>query len=377
MKIGIVTEYFYPTIGGITENIYHFALGLIRRGHDFRIITARREPPEDIDPEVVSRMIYIGRSIPTAQNGSIGRTSLGVGMHRRMREVLRSERFDIIHAHAPIFPMLPAVANREQNAPYVGTFHTCVGESNLLRAFSFAIEPALDRMAGRVAVSKCCAEEMERFFGRKFDVIPNGVDIGWWETDDPRFEKFDDGKVNILFLGRTDIRNGLDVLLHAYERVKAKRPNTRLIVVGGGPLLKYFRSSVPRSIAQDVHFEGPAHDTRPRYMKTADVLCFLPSIASFGITILEGMSAGKAMVASDIEPFRALVKDGESALLVDPLDVGRTAKAILRLVDDAGMRKGLGERARRAVEPYSWDRLTETQLSYYRNILRTGRGTPA
>jgi phosphatidylinositol alpha-mannosyltransferase len=369
MKIGIVTEYFYPTIGGITENIYNFALHLLKRSRDFRIITAYRPIPDHVDKEVRRRIIFIGRSMPVAFNGSVGRVSTGTGLTRKMREVLKSEKFDIIHGHSPLFPTLPLIANLQQNAPYVGTFHTCMEGHGFFKFFDPLLTKALSRMAGRIAVSDTCAAENRELFSRHFDVIHNGVDVDWWQTDDPPYAKFNDDKTNILFLGRPDIRNGLDYLIRAFELIKKRCPKTRLIIVGGGPLLKFFKQMVPHDIADDVHFEGNADVTRPRYLKSAHVFCFLPAIASFGITVLEGMASGKAMVVSDIEAFRALVKQDESALLVNPHDENTIADAVCRLVENPELREKLGHNARHTVWPYSWEHITEQHLEYYENIL--------
>ncbi len=374
MKIGIVTEYFYPTIGGITENVYNFALHLLKRKREFKIITAYRKPSPFIDPEIAKRMVYMGCSIPVAFNDSIGRISAGYGLSRKMRELLQAEKFDIIHTHSPIFPTLPLLANMQQNAPVVGTFHTCTGGHAYFTAYGGRIRKMLERMAGRIAVSDVCARENRRYFPVHFDIIPNGVDVDWWKNGTPLPERFNDGKINILFMGRPDMRNGLDTLIRAYRIVKARYPLTRLIVVGGGPLLAFFKSMVPSEIERDVHFEGTADVTRPHYLRTADIFCFLPTIASFGITVLEGMAAGKAMVVSDIEPFRALVKDGESSLLAPPGDATAIASAICRLVEDPSLRERLGHNARHAVWPYSWEHVTEQHLEYYEDILEKGTG---
>ena len=370
MKIGIVTEYFYPTLGGITENIYHFSKELLRLGHDFRIITGEGEEPGPMDPEVRERMLFLGKSIPVFFNGSCGRATVGRDLSRRMRKLFAREGFDIIHTHSPMFPTLPMVANLQADAPVVGTFHTCTGRDLIYyRIYAKPAQQLIDRMAGRIAVSKCCARENNDFFEGHFDVIPNGVDVGWWSKGARRIERFDDGVTNILFLGRPDRRNGLDSLISAFSGVHAERPDTRLIIVGDGPLRFHFEKQVPREMRGAVHFVGSANGERPDYLATADVFCFLPSIASFGITILEGMSAGKAIIASDIEAFRDLIADGKSGLLCPPNDEETLKAAILRLVDDRELRARLGKAARAGVDRYDWPRVAEEHIEYYRNIL--------
>ena len=110
-------------------------------------------------------------------------------------------------------------------------------------------------------------------------------------------------------------------------------------------------------------------ETRPDYLASAHAFCFTPTIASFGITILEGMSAGRAIVASDIEAFRALLTDGESALLVKPGEVGELTRALERLIADDEMREQLAATAALRVERYDWKRVAEMQIAYYRRLV--------
>lgn len=369
MKIGIVTEYFYPTLGGITENVYHFSQELLRLGHDFRIITGFRGEPEGLPPEIRQRMIFLGRSIPVFFNGSCGRLTFGRSLARRMGEILRSERFDITHVHSPLFPILPIVANSQATSPVIGTFHTCMNNRIYYRLYNRPAQALISHMAGRIAVSKCCAEENQRFFDADFQVIPNGVDVGWWSNSTSVIDRFDDGKINILFLGRPDTRNGLDTLIESFSTVHRQMPKARLIIVGDGPLSFYFRGLVPSDLHDSVVFEGAANERRRDYLASAHIFCFTPTIASFGITILEGMSAKKAIVASDIEAFRALLRDGESALLVPPKDANALAGAILRLAADAALRNKLATRAFADVPQYDWHRVANLHLEYYHRVL--------
>lgn len=369
MKIAIVTEYFYPTLGGITENIYHFSRELLRRGHDFRIITGFGGDPGDIDPEVKSRTIFVGKSVPIFFNGSCGRYTAGFGLTKKIRNIFREERFDIVHVHSPMFPTLPAIANIQASAPIVATFHTCTGgDLFYYRMYGGRTQKLADRMAGRIAVSECCARENRRYFDGRFDVIPNGVDVGWWQNAQ-KIKKYDDGRTNILFLGRPDKRNGLDTLIAAFRQVHAKYPDTRLLVVGDGPLRFHFEKIVSDEIRNAVEFTGASNGTRPSFLASADIFCFTPAIASFGVTILEGMSAGKAIVASDIEAFRSLVKNNESALLVPPKNANAMAAAIVKLVEDKYLRERLGRAAFSAVQMYDWSHVAKAQIDYYNEIL--------
>ncbi len=368
MKVGIVTEYFYPTLGGITENVFHMASKLIAQGVDVRIITGKKGGQPCPDKEIASRVINIGHSVPTFFNGSCGVVTVGFGLSRKMRNMLAVENFDLLHLHSPIFPTLPPIANMRFDGPMAATYHTCTNNTLLYRFFKPHIQRLIDRIDLNIAVSNLCAEENRRFFDADFKVIPNGVDVEWWACG-KKIPKFDDGKINVVFLGRPDERNGLDKLITAFARLRRKMKNIRLIVVGDGPLAFFFQNLVPNDVREDVFFEGPSVDRRRDYLKTAHIMCFCPSIASFGITILEGMSAGKALIASDIGPFRELVTNEESALLVDPGDVHAIESAIQRLALSEELREKLGATASERVLHYDWNRVVKLQMEMYKSII--------
>ncbi len=149
MRIGIVTEYYYPTLGGIQEHVHHFARQARRVGHDVRILTpevrdrlasvggatpsatAARRLDQDLDES--RQVIRIGVSVPVLSGGSIARVSMGADLSARMREIMRAERFDVLHVHSPLMPTLPLLALRSSDALNVGTFHSAFDHSFVMR----------------------------------------------------------------------------------------------------------------------------------------------------------------------------------------------------------------------------------------------------
>ena len=158
MRIGIVTEYYYPTLGGIQEHVHHFARAARRVGHDVRILTPAvrdnlaservalsAEAARRADDE--NGVIRIGVSVPVLSGGSIARTSTGGDLSTRMREVIRAEKFDVVHVHSPLMPTLPLLALRCSDAVNVGTFHSAFDRSLLLALLRRRLQPYVDRLA--------------------------------------------------------------------------------------------------------------------------------------------------------------------------------------------------------------------------------------
>jgi len=379
MKIGIVSEYYYPLLGGITEHVHFFSKECARLGHEVTIITSNRkghlEYPENKDVEI----IRLGRGIPYYSNGSFANITIGLGIKRKMKEILRSKKFDIVHVHSPSVPVLPIIAHVTSTGPTVGTFHTYFEWNPLYFIYRNVAQDAIENLDGRIAVSRLCVESLQKYFVADFNVIPNGVDIEYFSTPLRKLNKFNDGKINILFLARLDPRNGLECLIKAFRIVHRKYKDTRLIIVGDGPLKWYFKTLVDHAIENDVHFEGFANGVRPDYFALSVSFCFPVQKASFGITILEAMAAEKPIVCSDLPAFHDILGDGDACRYIDPYEEYDLAGKLMELVENEGLRTSLGLKGKARVERYSSKNVTKEVLDFYRGILegiRTKDTTP-
>src|SRR3954466_7390281 len=112
LRIALVSEYYYPHLGGVCEHVHFFAREARRYGHTVDIITSNIQGAEPI-PGV----IRIGRSIPWYINGSQSRITVGRTLRRDMRHVLRDGQYDIVHVHSPLTPVLPLLAIAEAEVP--------------------------------------------------------------------------------------------------------------------------------------------------------------------------------------------------------------------------------------------------------------------
>ena len=187
----------------------------------------------------------------------------------------------------------------------------------------------------------------------------------------------DDGLVNILYVGRAEKRKGLAHLLRAFGIVNARDPATRLIVVGPDSRGKRrYRASMERTGRRGILFVDDVSDEDlPRYYRSAHVFCS-PATGheSQGYVLLEALSSGVPIVASNIDGYASVVTDEVEGLLVRPRDPMALADALTRLVRDRELREELVRAGRQRVETYSWPRVTRRVLSYYER-LRYDRAT--
>jgi phosphatidylinositol alpha-mannosyltransferase len=377
LKIAIVSEYYYPLIGGITENVHHTATRLRALGHTVKIITSRvptngvRAPEM---PPAAADIVRIGRSLPIYTNGSVAHVTIGLHLWRDLRDLFARERFDIAQLHGPLVFTLPAmavIAAKVAKCPRIGTFHTYFDGSAVYDRFRGILQREfLDKMQAQTFVSRSCVSSLERYFTLKAPrIIPNGVDVDQFSPATPRLEQFDRSKRTLLWLGRPDPRNGLGHMLTAFEIVRRQFPGVRLLVVGRGSSRAHFDRLIPRALQPDVHFVGPAVATRPAYYSTCDVFCSPVSKASFGITLLEAMACGKPIVATDNVGYRDLLGP-EEGMLVPRDDPEAFADAVLRLLNDEPLRSQMGAAGLRKVARYSWDHVVRETVDLYEEVLR-------
>ena len=368
MKIALVSPYDFTWPGGVTAHISQLSHRLTDMGHTVRILAPFS--PNRIDGQE-QNFIPLGRSVPIPSGGSIARISLSAWLYRRVRNILRREKFDVIHLHEPLAPYLPLAVLHCSHSVNIGTFHAFHGSNRIYRWSSPLLKPYFRRLNGRIAVSSAAQSHVQHFFPHDYTIIPNGIDLDFFAADVPPIPELRDDKINILFVGRMEKRKGLRYLLDAFSRLKWEHPNTRLIVVGPGNPDKYcYRILAERSL-EDVVFVGAVdHNMLPRYYQTADIFCS-PAIGkeSFGIVLLEAMAAAKPIVATRIQGYSDVVTHGHQGLLAPPQEGEGLAAALSHLIQNPHLRHKLGANGRADVNQYSWQSVARKVVDYYQTTM--------
>jgi phosphatidylinositol alpha-mannosyltransferase len=376
VKIALVSPYDYPYPGGVTNHVTQLRREFTELGHDVRIMAPSSNRNLEREEGNVYRIGSV-RRIPA--NGSIARITLSFRLARRVREVLASERFDVVHAHEPLMPSLPPTVLKYSDAVNIGTFHAYRGSYYGYFYGRPVLRHAFRKLDGRIAVSRSAKRFVRQYFMAPYRIIPNGVEIARFDRNKVApLPQFQDGRPNILFVGRPEKRKGVGFLLRAYPLVKSEFPDARFIIVGAGDWEDSpYRAYIERHNMRDIVVVGRVSEADlPRYYRSADVLCSPATQGeSFGIVLLEGMASGLPIVASDIEGYRQVVSDEQQGILVPPRDERALAAALCNLLQDAELRAVMGERGLQTAAEYSWQRVAEQVLDFY---VRTGnRSFPA
>ena len=373
MKIAMVSPYDFTWPGGVTAHVSHLARELGRSGHQVHVL-APHSPSRQC--EDADRFVPLGRSVPLPSGGSIARVSLSWWLYRKVRSLLAEEDFDIIHLHEPMAPILPLCVLEFSHAVNVATYHATNNNSHLYKLSQPITKRWHQRLHGGIAVSPAAQRYVNTTFPGEYRIIPNGIDLDHFTSEAAPWPQYQDGKTNILFVGRLEKRKGLRYLLEAYRKLKWELPDIRLLVVGPGSLDHESHRIMGAQNLEDVELIGSVSQTDlPRYYASADIFCSpATGSESFGIVLLEAMAMGKPVGASDIEGYASIITTDKQGILFPPKDSGQLAASLSLLIQEPALRRRMGHEGRLTVEQYRWEEVARQVEDYYYQCLETANG---
>jgi phosphatidyl-myo-inositol alpha-mannosyltransferase len=367
MKIGIVTPYAYPMPGGVNDHVGSLYRVLRARGHDVRIITSSHGLQKASEGDI----IRVGKGFSVPFNGSMGTITLSPTYLSQMRAILERERFDVLHYHEPFVPFLSLVTLTLSTSVNVGTFHAFGGLSISYEFGKRMLGHYAGKLHGRIAVSPAARHFISRYFPGEYKIVPNGVEPGRYQRAVP-IARYRDGAPNILFVGRMEPRKGLIHLLRAFRKLQRDGVRARLLLVGTGPGEREARRYVLTRQLDDVEFLGRVSEAqKAQLFKTADIYVS-PATGreSFGIVLLEAMSAGAPIICSDIHGYRGVVRRERDGILVEPGNADALAASIRRLIDDPALRAQLSRAGEARAQLFTWERVGQAVEEYYGFVIR-------
>jgi phosphatidylinositol alpha-mannosyltransferase len=260
------------------------------------------------------------------------------------------------------------LALKVAEGPIVATFHTSTTRSLVLATFQGVLRPYHEKISGRIAVSELARRWQVEALGSDAVEIPNGVDVPAF-ANAPLLQGYPRAGGTVLFLGRYDEpRKGMAVLLGALPTLVARHPDVEILIVGRGDEERLRREAGEH--AGHLRFLGQVSDAeKASAMRSADVYC-APNLGgeSFGIVLVEAMAAGTAVVASELDAFRRVLRDGTAGVLVPVGDSAALAEAIDGLLTDRARREDLVRTADQVVGEYDWPVVAEQILRVYETV---------
>lgn len=357
MRVGIVCPYTLAVPGGVQTHVLALAAALEADGLRADVLA----PTDDADPggfDVVVRSL--GASVPVPTNGSTARIALGPTTAWRALRI--ADDYDVLHVHEPLVPGAALMLSSRAKPPRVGTFHAASDGYWGYRVGRPLLQHGWDGLALRTAVSESAIGRVRPYFDGPVEIEPNGVQVGRFSEAVARSPRDGRDRRIVLFVGRDEPRKGLPVLCEAFARVREALPETELWLAGPGTGTQRGPGVTAFDLVDDA--------TLRSLYRSADVFC-APALygESFGVVLLEAMSAGAAVVATDIDGYAAVARDGVEAVLVSPDDPVALADAMCRVLSDDALRGALVDAGARRARAFDWPELAARMRERYERVL--------
>jgi phosphatidylinositol alpha-mannosyltransferase len=304
VKVGILCENYFPTLGGEQEHILNLRRHLEAPGDgsppiDVRIIVPHVAYDTWHGPTDDDHVLRPAHSIRIHGAGSASEATLTPKAFGALRRLFARERFDLLHIHAPCDIGLPSWALWTFDGPIVGTIHSYFSHTKTRSLVAPWYRYVMRRMTRVIAVSEAARDTIARYANFDCTIIGNGVDCDAFQAGRP-MARFADGMTNILSVGRLEHRNGIDLVIDAFALLARDRPALRLVLAGEGPSRATYEAQVARlsaSIAARVVFLGAVWEERADLYASAHCFALGARKASFSILLLEALASGLRVAA--------------------------------------------------------------------------------
>lgn len=345
-----------------SSNEYLVCRGLAKAGYEVTLFTAAKPPKwQTLRSRKIEKRVeeYDGFTVHRLHAGpEVGIVPLIPSLFTTLMKI----KFDIIHAHDfyAASSFYGALASRAKGIPFILTQHNDQLPSKVINALLYS---ANGHTLGRfiffharsiIALNSAIKTHLVEMGvdGNKIGIIPNGVDTRFFSPSRKNLleTKWGISPPVILFVGRLVKDKGIGYLLRAFSEVVEEIPNAKLVIVGKGPQEEVLRQLKESLGLPHVFFIG-AIETKlmPNIYAGCDVLV-LPSVHEpFGNVVVEAMAVGKPVIGSYVGGIKDTIVHGVTGYHVQPKNCKQLSRFIIRLLEDASLRKKLGKNARKIV----------------------------
>lgn len=359
---------------------------LVKLGHEVTVFTPNIIETEDKNSQNLNIIrIDLNKNLPFKA------LQFWLKLPKVLKDQHKFKKFDLVHINGISYGFLK---KRLLNIPQILTVHHTVKDaiinnqkSTISRILDFSGEnnfllPITEKKAVKsvdkiIAVSEFTKKQIVKYYGVKNDkitVIYNGIDKKRLNILDDDLTKFKNNnnllnKKCVLFVGRIDDhRKGLDLLLKAFKQV-LNNLDAVLIVVGNGNNKKPVEMCKNLGISDNVIFKGFVDEsTLQLYYKSCDVYVCPSKLEGFGLTILEALSNGAPVIASNVGAIPEIIKEGENGFLVDAHDSKQLAKRICSILNDKVLKDKI-KLNNTVYEPRSWIKSAEEIQNLYNSLI--------
>lgn len=357
--------------GGGEKHFVDLTHGLVRLGHSLFIAVSPDSPILDKLPEINDENVLQIRM----------KNAIDLFAARSIRNFVNENEIDVIHAHSGKDYLIAGIAARfAPTAKFVLTRHVLFPLKGVQKYL-------LNNLSKVIAVSSAVEASLQKTFPReKIVTVPNGIDVENWSNVDReklreefRFENnisFD--SIVIGTVGELKHLKGQQDFILAAQLIVKEFPDTHFVIVGKDHSNdRSFRRELKRlvktfDLEKNFSWFDWIEDTKPLF-SSLDIFVSPSHSESFGLAILEAMSAGCAVVSTETEGAKEIIEINKSGVLTEIKDPVRLAETICELISDREKRTELGLNARKRVEDsFGLERMISETDAVYKQIWEDG-----
>lgn len=361
MKIGLVCPYDLLIPGGVQNQVELLAKFLHKNGH-FVVVCH-----PGLKPYVSSfwdASVAAGHVLKIPVNGSVAPVSFDLLNIARALKILHDYQLDVLHLHEPFAPGASYGVLIKKEIPLVATFHRN-GVDLLYKLAAPLLKSLARKLDYSCFVSSSAFNTANYLFDVNGEILFNAIDISEFEGHHI-IQQIDPSPndVKVMFFGRHEKRKGLGLLLEAFLDMPSW---VSLKVVGQGPQTEGLKARYKKLVNVSWLGELPRNALIAE-LNSSDIVA-IPSYSgeSFGLSLLESMAAGKAVIASDLASYREVA--GDCVYYFKPGDVTSLKNSLIELANSNDLRDELARRARMKAKNYDITVLVNQYEKIYETVI--------
>ncbi len=381
MRIGIFTNYFSPSVGGIENSVISLCDGLKKAGHEFFVFA-----PGYPGLAKEEKNIFRYRSLCFSYGGYLN--AITVPFMSQMDSVVKKLRMDIIHSQQPFLLGNDALRfSKILGKPLVFTYHTKYEDYMHYIPFFSKIVPKsyiINKVIGYV--NQCDAVIAPSSFIKKFilkygikppvEVIPTGIDLekfskGTGKRNEIR-KKYKIGKdaTVLVTASRLAKEKNLKFLIKFFAKIFKNNKNLKFFILGDGVLKKELEQiSKKLGLDKNIIFTGwiPQEEIAA-YYKASDIFIFASLTETQGLATAEAIASGLPVVALSASGVEDVVIDGENGFLVEN-SIDNFSRKALKIINNAELRKKMAAQAKVSSKNFSQELWIKKIVSLYESLI--------
>lgn len=392
MRVGIFTDTYPPYINGVSTSIVMLKGALEKLGHEVFIVTVNNENMSykyEDDDKIIR--------LPGIPIGIYDYRLTGIYPIRVINKI-KNWNLDVIHSQTEFgvgtFARLIA---KQFHIPLVHTYHTMYEDyvhyitkgyfnGTSKKIVEYLTKFYCDKTATELIVPTKKAYDLFKNkykVDRNIHIIPTGIEIDRFYKEKLKKSQISDLKrilsiqnedFVILFVGRLGKEKSVDVLIDGQKEIIKKYKNVKLMIVGDGPDMEYFKKMVSNyKLENNVIFTGKVpYDDIPIYYGVADVFATASQTETQGLTVIEAMAASLPVLAIDDDSFRLTVVNDLNGYLFK--DLKEYIKHVYYLIENPKEYSKIKKQARVSADVHSSKYFAKRVLDVYKIAIETNNG---